>query len=354
MSTSYCVTGLMSGSSLDGVDLACCQFRLISGIWDFNIVAAETAPYSRTLLDQLNQASTWGLDRIMELDKELGIFYAGLLTEFHRRHSLSPDLISSHGHTILHEPGKGITFQAGNGRIMAERTGIRVVNDFRSKDVAQGGQGAPLVPVGDRMLFSRFDACLNLGGFANISYENEKMERLAYDTGPANIALNWIAGQQGLNFDRNGQIAGRGKVIDPLLRKMNDLDYYTLPPPKSLGKEWFDRDFLPLLYSGRERLPDLMATTVEHIVFHLVASIKRSRANTILLTGGGALNRHLLERIRACSAASINLPDRQIIEFKEALVFALLGLLRIRGEINCLASVTGGRENLSTGTIHNI
>jgi len=227
-----------------------------------------------------------------------------------------------------------------------------VVNDFRKEDDAQGGEGAPLVPVGDRLLFGNYDACLNLGGFANISYEDKVNQRIAYDVCPANMVLNWIAGLLGLDCDHNGSIARQGLVNTGLLNALNNLNYYSIHPPKSLGREWFLDSFLPEI--DKENLPisDRMATLVEHIAIQISSAINSSGIDSVLATGGGALNQTLVERIQNHAEARIHIPDDLLVQFKEALVFALLGLLRMLGDINCLASVTGGKNDLSAGIIH--
>jgi len=339
---------------MDGVDLACCEFSQDHSKWNFRILAADTLPYPAPLHKQLEEACTWNRKKIGELDHELGIFYAVLLNEFHALHELVPDLIASHGHTILHKPDHGITFQAGEGRIMSERTGITVVNDFRSADVAQEGQGAPLVPVGDSLLFSNYDACINLGGFANISYDDGSGLRRAFDLCPANMALNWIAGLKGLAFDEGGSIAKRGQVDTKLLRKLNNLEYYAMEPPKSLGREWFLERFRPELELTRLETSNLMATVVEHIAVQIASGINDNYINSVLFTGGGVQNQTLLERIRNHTKAHLEIPDLELVQFKEALIFAFLGLLRIQGKINCLASATGGKQDLSTGTVYRI
>jgi len=286
------------------------------------------------------------------MDTELGHFYANQINAFHNRNNLHPDLVSSHGHTLLHEPEKGITFQAGSGRIMASKTGLTVVNDFRKADVAQGGQGAPLVPSGERLLFGDYGGCLNLGGIANISYDAPDGRRIAYDICPVNMALNWLARKAGKQFDKGGAMASHGTVNASLLESLNRLYYYRLPPPKSLGREWFLEHFQPLLESSPHDLSDLAATVVEHICIQISGRIALSRVSSILVTGGGALNQFLMERLQDHTMVPIEIPGRQIIEFKEALIFALLGVLRIRNEVNCLASVTGGKKDLSAGEIH--
>ncbi len=348
------ITGLMSGTSLDGVDLACCEFSWKNRKWDFRILAAETIPYPPPILNQLEATTEWNNVLLDELDYSLGRYFAMLINEFHTQHGLRPDLISSHGHTILHDPANGITFQAGEGRTMADLTGITVVNDFRSEDVAQGGQGAPLVPVGDRLLFRNFGACLNLGGFANISYDHPKGHMIAFDIVPVNMALNRIARLQGLPYDKDGRLASLGTVDQEMLDRLNALEYFQMDPPKSLGREWFTRYHAPIPDLSKIEINDQMATLTEHMAIQLAIAVNRSGAQSVLVTGGGALNQNLLKRFRKKCKSRIHIPQMDLILYKEALVFALLGLLKIRGEVNCLASVTGGASDLSTGTIHPI
>lgn len=342
----------MSGSSLDGVDLASCEFVKVNKSWDFRILAAETFPYPAPLRAMLEQADPLSTEQLRDLDLHLGLHYGNLLNDFHTKNGIRPALICSHGHTLLHEPHRGITLQAGNGKEISKLTGVKVVNDFRREDVAQGGQGAPLVPMGDRLLFGEFEGCLNLGGFANISFEDENEKRRAYDIGPANMALNWIAGLEGLEYDRDGNLARSGDISKNLLETLNKLDYYRQSPPKSLGREWFMETFLPHLQTREIPTADLMATVAEHIAIQIAKEIHSAGISSVLLTGGGALNLYLLERLKYHTKADIVIPDTELIQFKEAVIFAFLGLLKMRGEINCLASVTGGREDLSAGTIH--
>ena len=350
----YRVTGLMSGSSMDGVDLACCDIEWNGQRWTYKILEAETFPYDDIFLSKLEHACNWNSKEIEELDLELGHHYAELLNGFHQKVKLQPNFIASHGHTILHDPNRGITLQAGNGRVIADRTGIRLINDFRSEDVAQGGQGAPLVPIGDRLLFSNYEGCLNLGGFANISCENILGKRIAYDLCPANMALNWVAALEGKVFDRDGEMARKGLIDSKLLERLNQLDFYARKAPKSLGREWFLEQFLPLMQQSGLSPVDLMSTLMEHIVTRISQGINDAGIGSLLITGGGAMNQTLVQWLKNNTRASLVIPEESLINYKEALVFALLGVLKIRGEINCLASVTGGQKDLSAGCIYNI
>jgi len=342
----------MSGSSLDGVDLAFCEFWKDDKGWDSRLLHAETIPYPAQLKSLLEGNNGWNPFTVREADEILGTYLAGLINDFHARHKIIPDLISSHGHTLFHRPEKGMTFQAGNGAVIANRTGIMVINDFRTEDVEQGGQGAPLVPIGDLLLFGTYDACINIGGFANISFNDSRKRRIAFDIGPANLALNYAAALAGLDYDRDGELAAQGTVNQGLLIELNSLEFYGMLPPKSLGKEWFREVFLA--HAGKTGLPvpELMATLVEHIAIQLASALALACANRVLVTGGGALNKSLMDRFRFYSGADIHIPCLELIEFKEALIFAFLGLLRLMGEVNCLSSVTGGVADLSCGVLH--
>ena len=343
----------MSGSSLDGVDLAYCEFSREEKAWDSRIVHCETIPYPDWLKGLLLNPASLSNSELMELDLLLGVHFAELINDFHQGHNVAPNLLSSHGHTLFHEPAKGITFQAGNGAIMAERTEIIVINDFRKEDVAQGGQGAPLVPIGDQLLFGSYDACINLGGFANISFDDPHGQRLAFDIGPANLALNRIAEMEGQDFDKDGMLAAKGEINQEFLHHLNSLEFYRMEAPKSLGKEWFQKIFIPHSNSPELSVQDQMATMVEHIAIQLASSIDLACAKKVLVSGGGVLNNTLMERFSFHTGAALHIPSPDLVQYKEALIFAFLGLLKYQGEVNCLASVTGGASDLSVGTIHN-
>lgn len=342
----------MSGTSHDGLDIAHCSLMLDEGNWRFRINAAETIPYTtqwQELLISLpgkNQAS------IDEAHQNWGLLVAGAVNDFNEKYGLSTDLIASHGHTIFHEPAKKRTLQIGDGALMASNTGITVVNDFRSEDVAMGGQGAPLVPVGDRYLFGNYDYCLNIGGISNISFE-EKKERVAFDICPVNIVLNNLAGRQGLSFDDRGMLAARGKLIPELLTGLESLSYYKEKGPRSLGKEWVDQYIFPLIGKYESySVEDLLATYTEHAAIRIALSVPFLEGQEMLITGGGAYNEELIKRISTHCKASLKIPDEIIIDYKEALIFAFLGVLRIRSEINVLGSVTGSGKDHCAGIIN--
>lgn len=346
----FSVIGLMSGSSLDGLDLVCCRFEKTENQWKYVVEAADCFVYSEEMKNVLSSAYYLSMDEIRKLDQIYGEYLATQLNQFIRKYRLNPDFVSSHGHTILHRPAEGITVQIGNGQIMANFTNYPVINDFRSLDVKKGGQGAPLVPVGDRLLFNEYGICLNIGGIANISFEKDA-KRIAYDVCIANQALNYLASKMGLPFDPDGKYAGSGRLLPGLLQKLNDLDYYQKTIPKSLGREYFESSFLPLLCKNDDRVQDLLCTVSEHIAQQIAAAVSEIPSTNVLVTGGGAFNHYLVDRLRENTQHQIIIPDQQTVNFKEAIVFAFLGLLRWHNEINCLCSVTGAYEDSCTGEI---
>ena len=347
----YKVIGIMSGTSLDGLDIAFCKFKLEKGNWSYKINSTKTVKYTADLKKLLSRKTKVGSLKLVSADKQFGNFIANEVNKFIRKNKQKPDFISSHGHTIFHQPEKGLTFQIGSGRVIVDKTGLPVVCDFRTLDVALGGQGAPLVPIGDKLLFSEYDACLNLGGFANISFEKNN-KRIAFDICPANIVLNHFAKKLGKEYDKNGMLALKGKLNTELLKTLNSLEFYSRKPPKSLGKEWVNQFFNPIL-NGNPK--NILRTVCEHIstqVSETINTYLNNKKKKVLVTGGGAYNNFLIELIKEKSNAQIMIPDKNTIEFKEALIFAFLGVLRLRGEINTLRSVTGASKDSSGGVIY--
>lgn len=354
----YHIVGVMSGTSLDGIDLLYCSFRKAEK-WDFEMHRAETIPYPEHWKKRLQQAVYLFERELRILNVDYTKYIAEVIKRFIEKFDEIPapdsyrdggiSAVCSHGHTVLHQPQKGITLQIGNLPEIAELLGETVVCNFRVQDVALGGQGAPLVPIGDELLFSEYDYCLNLGGFANVS-ANQNGKRTAYDICPVNIVLNPLAERLGFPYDDKGKIASQGKLIPGLLKKLNDLSFYRQNPPKSLGLEWVLHNVFPLLKNNTYKTEDLLHTFTEHIAIQLADGF--SGNSTVLVTGGGAYNNYLLERIRAQKALKIILPDKWLIEYKEALIFGLLGVLKLRNEINCLASVTGAEKDHSSGVVY--
>jgi anhydro-N-acetylmuramic acid kinase len=343
------VIGAMSGTSCDGLDLAACEFLEENNKWKFKVVAAETIEYTQDWLKKLQNTPFLSGEKIMELHAEYGNFTGLQINALIKKTGFLPDLISSHGHTIFHQPEKHFTFQLGNGAQIAATTNITTVSDFRTGDVALGGQGAPLVPIGDRILFSEYDYCLNLGGFANISFEEEN-KRIAFDICPVNFILNFLAKKQGFPFDKNGELGRCGTISHELLAKLNNIEYYKTTAPKSLGREWVETAFSPVMNSVNISDKDLFSTVYEHIATQISKSI--TKPGKVLITGGGAFNTFLIELISEKTPVELVIPANEIVNFKEALIFAFLGILKIKGQINCLSSVTGASRDSSSGIIH--
>jgi len=347
----YKVIGIMSGTSLDGVDLAFCTFAKKKK-WEYEINAVKTYQYPNSWLEILRNISLVNKAHLEIIDKELGHFFADLISDFCDSFQLIPDFVSSHGHTVFHQPQKGITLQIGNGSVIANNIRVTIINNFRVKDVELGGQGAPLVPIGDKFLFPDYEFCLNLGGFANISFESNN-ERLAFDICPINMALNELAKNIDLDYDEGGEIARSGEIDSRLLKRLNSLDFYNVPAPKSLGREWYLSKFQPVLDNSKLSIPDKLATCCEHFAIQIANTINDQESGKVFITGGGAYNNYLIERLEQKLVSNIVIPEPNLIEFKEALIFAFLGVLRIRNENNVLSSVTGASRDHCSGIIHN-
>ncbi len=347
----YHVIGVMSGTSLDGIDLAELHFyKSKAGSWDYKIIIAVTVPYPLLWKELLKEDIFYSEKKIVTFNEQYTLYLAKVISGFIYYDKIKDlDAICSHGHTIKHQPDKGFTLQIGNLPSLAKKINQKVVCDFRIKDVELGGNGAPLVPIGDRLLFSEYDYCLNLGGFANISFEKQDLKRIAYDICPVNIVLNHYAELLGKPYDKNGFFAASGKLNTDLLQKLNRLEYYSNIGPKSLGLEWVQHEIFPLLESSGSSLKDILHTFIEHIAIQLASQL--SEGNSVLITGGGVYNKYLIRRLKKLTKIEIIIPSPKLIEYKEALIFGLLGVLKLRNENNCLSSVTGAKKDHSSGEI---
>lgn len=369
----YTVLGMMSGTSLDGLDMAYCRFWQKEGFWKYAIEEATTVPYSEEKKTALQEAINLEPMDLFKLHHRYGEWMGKTAKKFLEKHKLTVDFISSHGHTIHHRPEENYTFQVGAGAELAKHSGRKVICDFRTEDVQQGGQGAPLVPIGDRLLLGAYDYCLNLGGISNISFEQDG-KRIAYDIGIANMLLNPLAQRAGLQYDDNGALARQGSLNKPLYEALNGLEYYTLPHPKSTGFEWFSQTVWPLVETFDDTPENLLQAAVHHIAEQIAKAVHntleqngqpssaKAAAGTpstgnrqLLATGGGAKNSFLMEVLQEKLGDQIQLiiPDTKLIDYKEALVFALMGVLKVEGQINVLSSVTGGKTDLCSGVIFN-
>lgn len=349
----YKVIGLMSGTSMDGVDIAYCIIKKSEGRWAYAIDTAQTVKYSSTWVNKLSTAHSLSGQKLLALHVEYGKYLGLLVNAFIMKNKLKGiNFIASHGHTIFHQPDECITFQLGNGNALHAACRIPVVCDFRSLDIALGGQGAPLVPIGDKLLFHEYDACLNLGGIANLSMDR-RGKRVAFDVCFANMALNYLAAKKEKSFDVDGQMASTGNINHDLLASLQKIYSKTRKKRPSLSRELFEQHVKPLIDVDTVSIEDRLCTTVESIAIEVAESlaIEKNTKITMLCTGGGAFNAYLLYRIveRCGDDIEIVVPDDEIVNYKEALIFAFLGVLRVRNEVNCLKSVTGARTDSSAG-----
>lgn len=350
MKRDFKIIGVMSGTSLDGIDLVYVNFKF-DKIWSFEIIYSETVDYDAKWVDILKSLVSCSLDDLKKIDFQYTNYLALKINAFIKSYNIKNiNAVCSHGHTALHQPEKKLTYQIGNMPHLSDLIQQTVVCDFRVQDVKLGGQGAPLVPIGDALLFSEYDFCLNLGGFANISTHKDN-ERIAYDICPVNIVLNNYAKQLGFDFDAAGNIASSGTVNEELLKKLNSLPFYKKMYPKSLGLEWVDINVFPLINSYKLEIKDVLCTFVEHIAMQLSIEINKKNKASVLITGGGVYNNSVIKRLKSYTSNQIILPSKSIIDFKEALIFGFLGMLKLCNEVNCLKSVTGASKNHSSGEI---
>ncbi|WP_339654875.1 anhydro-N-acetylmuramic acid kinase [uncultured Maribacter sp.] len=352
----YKIIGLMSGTSLDGLDLAYCHIWEKKGKWEFDIKETKSVRYSSEMLNTLKDAIGLSAEKLIKLHNTYGTWLGEQALQFIEEHKLDVDYIASHGHTTHHRPEMGLTFQVGSGQHLANTSGHKVISDFRTNDLALGGQGAPLVPIGDRIFFNEYDFCLNLGGISNISFD-VKEKRIAYDIGLANMILNFITRKVDLEYDEDGNLARKGNVNVNMLKRLNNLQYYLLPHPKSIGYEWFLSDVVPIVDETIDVIENLLHTSIHHICDKIAQQIKlnaNSNQQSLLVTGGGALNSFLIETLqqKLGKNTKVVIPEKIIIEFKEALIFALMGVLRVEQQTNVLSSVTGAKKDSSSGVVY--
>ncbi|MGV6846319.1 MAG: anhydro-N-acetylmuramic acid kinase [Lutibacter sp.] len=343
---------MMSGTSLDGVDIVFVNISKNNNQYKYKLLNFSTIPYPNNWIKKLKNAVNLNGEALVQLNHEYGIYLGQKINSFIKKNKLENiDFVASHGHTIYHNPNGGYTLQIGNGPEIAALTKILFIGDFRTQDVALGGQGAPLVPIGDELFFKKFDYCLNLGGFANISF-NKNKKRVAYDICPVNTILNYGANLANLPFDNQGKLAKSGKTNLNLLNELNQLSFYKKGGPKSLGIEWVNNRILPIIQKYNLSVPNLLCTLTEHIATQISNNLKNNA--TVLITGGGAFNSFLIKRIEMISDTKITIPKKEVINYKEAIIFALLGFLKMDNSVNCLKSVTGAKRDHSSGVIYRI
>ena len=343
------ILGLMSGTSLDGLDLALCDFCKDEHGFHYTIIKAQTFSYAENLSQKLSELFTGSARYFCDVEVEFSNFMAQCVSYFLTNEKKKPQYLASHGHTVFHQPDKGLTKQIGSGAILAAQTGISTICDFRTTDVALGGQGAPLVPIGDALLFNQYEGCLNLGGISNIS-KHHNNKTTAYDISLCNIPLNFLAAQCGFSYDKNGALAKKGNINLDLLEALNKPDYFITDKAKTIGFELFATYYNPLLDSFFISIEDKLRTMCEHIALQIANNL--NGLQTVLVTGGGAKNSFLIKLIKEKTTTQLIIPDEQLVDFKEALIFAFLGYLRVHEEKNCLQSVTGASSNACGGAIY--
>jgi len=344
----YRAIGVMSGSSLDGIDMARCNFQFEEGRWTYRIEEARTVPYDAAMRLRLRDVMHGSALDLARLHRDLGDMIGRACKEMIGNDPV--ELIGSHGHTIFHKPDEGLTTQIGCGARIAAITGITTVCDFRTTDMAYGGQGAPLVPLGEKLLFPEHKLFLNIGGICNISFHLKEVH--GYDLCIANQALNSLAEEAGSAYDKDGEIARSGSINFELLGKLSSLSLMAKTPPRSIGREWFNEEVRPLLDDRSMPLADRMHTVVAHIAKEVDRHTAGADGTPMLVTGGGAHNIFLMERLRANTEYDLMIPDKLTVDYKEALIFAFLGVLRVRGEANTMASVTGAEHDSIGGAVY--
>ncbi|VAW19037.1 Anhydro-N-acetylmuramic acid kinase [hydrothermal vent metagenome] len=346
----------MSGTSLDGLDLCYCHIWKTNDKWEFDIKETKSISYSEDMRSELKDSIYLKADELLRFHNTYGTWLGQQTVLFINENKLEVDYIASHGHTTHHQPENGLTFQIGSGQHLANESGCKVICDFRTNDIALGGQGAPLVPIGDEFFFGIYDFCLNLGGISNISLK-QKGKRIAYDIGLANMILNHITRKIDMAYDKGGELARKGSINQKMLEKLNALKYYLLPHPKSIGYEWFLEKVIPIVDETDDTTENLLHTAIHHICIKVAQQVQLNvsqKEQTLLITGGGALNNFMIETLQKKLGDNTKtiVPSNTLIEFKEALVFALMGALRLEQEINVFKSVTGAKRDSSSGIVY--
>ncbi|GAB3413475.1 anhydro-N-acetylmuramic acid kinase [Niabella aquatica] len=347
----------MSGSSLDGLDIVFTEILENGGKWSYEIIHADCLPYSEEWTEKLKNATSLSALDYQLLHSEYGHYLGGRVNEFINRHHLQfkVAVVASHGHTTFHLPAKKMTAQLGDGAAIAAVTQLPVVSDLRSMDIAFGGQGAPVVPIGEQLFFPDYPYFLNIGGIANISIKGDHYK--AFDVCAANRVLNMLANEVGKDFDEGGELARHGQLNQALLNELNGLTYYTLPIPRSLANSFGTDTVYPVIKKYGLSAADALHTYTAHIVRQVKNALMTHKTaaateQQLLVTGGGAFNSYLVERLQqALEGIKVVVPDEQLVQYKEALIMALIGVLRWREEYNVLSSVTGAARNSVGGAM---
>lgn len=350
-STKYTIVGLMSGTSLDGLDIALCEFEEVGAGLNYKILKSDTIPYSSDQKNKMRSLPYLNVENYFKLHHQFGKFVGKEVSRFLADVKEKPAAVASHGHTVFHQPQKGYSTQIGCGATIAAYSGLTTICDFRSLDVALNGQGAPLVPIGDELLFGKYQSCLNIGGIANISFKKND-SRVAFDICIANMAFNYFAQLNGSDYDKDGIGAKTGTLNENLFNELNNLEFLKLKGAKSIGREWFENEFLYIVQKTKLPVNDILNTLVHHTAYQIALVLNENKLNDVFITGGGAHNTFLIEALQKYYTNKVIIPDLTTVNYKEALIFALLGYLRLNGQTNTLSSVTGAKRNSIGGAVY--
>ncbi len=351
----YYLIGIMSGTSLDGLDVSFATYNLENGRWSCHLSASKTYNYKPELAQRIQNAPKSTALELTRLDRDLGDFIGEKINTFIEEKNIDRQkihAIASHGHTVFHQPEERLTLQIGCGTSISTTSSLPVINNFRLKDVRLNGQGAPLVPIGNRLLFDNENRIyLNIGGFANLSYYT-KNKQLGYDLCPVNFVLNALCQKLELPYDLNGDIARSHEIDLPLLEKLNALSRYQILDKKALGSEWVEAKVMPLLETDKSSIKQKIATYTEHAAQQIVNYLHEIKVNEVELSGGGTHNSFLVDRIANHFNGTVILPEKEIIDFKEALIFGFLGALYLDKQHNCLKEITQADRDSIGGILH--
>jgi anhydro-N-acetylmuramic acid kinase len=350
------IIGLMSGSSMDGLDFVCCDFDFKDSKPNHHIIASETIPYSHDLIERLEHSADLDSRSLLAFHTEFGLRIGEKVREAIKRHKIDEiDLIGFHGHTVFHEPESHFSFQLGSAHGLSTTTGLPVVSDFRNTDMSLKGHGAPLVPVAEADLFPGFRAFLNLGGIANLGLHKES-HITGFDVCPFNMAMNEVASLRGMDFDENGTLASHGEVIEGLLKDLSAISFYNLEGPRSIDRQWYMMQFQPVVrnYERVHKAESVLRTLIEHFssLISQVLNKELQPEDKTMISGGGAKNSFFISMLREKTKSQIILPENEVIDYKEAIIFAYLAMLRVMNRNNVLSSVTGAERNSVGGALY--
>lgn len=350
------IIGLMSGSSTDGLDFVCAEFDSPDRKALHRVIASETLPYSHDLIERLQHSSGLNAKDLLAFHTEFGLRIGEKVREALQRHKLDAvDLIAYHGHTVYHEPESHFSFQLGSAHGINILTGIPVVSDFRNTDMSLKGHGAPLVPMAEGILFPGYKAFLNLGGIANLGlHKNGRIT--GFDICPFNMAMNEVAALRGMDFDENGQLASQGEIIGGFLSDLNAISFYNLKGPKSIDRQWYMMQFQPVVrnYERVYNAESVLRTLIEHFSMQISEVLNKELEATdqAMISGGGAKNKFFISELQGKTNSRIIIPDNEVIDYKEAIIFAYLALLRVMNKVNVLSSVTGADRDSIGGALY--